>query len=249
MITVTTIFFCFILFFSSNFGWTLVWEDDFNGASIDNTKWTIRNLFTHGPEGEIYMSDECYLQGGKLILRSQQRNVSGHSYTSCWLDTAGKFAQQFGKVEIKAQLPKGKGMWPAHWLMPNDNSCWPVEGEIDIMEYIGVEPSALGDIYGTLHWSSNGNCGSDKGNGGTYKANGQDFTKDFHVYSVTWDDNQINWFVDDQLYHTTNKTQFNPSHPFFIILNTAVGGGWPGFPDKTTVFPQYHTIEYVRFWK
>jgi len=237
------------LFVCLSYGWTLVWEDDFNGASIDQSKWTIRNSFLHDPEGEIYMSDECYLENGKLVLRSRPRVIGNHNYTSCWLDTQGKFGQQYGKVEISAKIPRGKGMWPAHWLMPNDNSCWPVEGEIDIMEYIGVEPGQMGDIYGTLHWSNNKVCGSNIGNGGVMKSNGVDYTSDYHVYSVEWTAAGINWFVDNKMYHTVSNSLFTPSHPFFIILNTAVGGDWPGYPDKTTQFPQYHYIEYVKFWK
>jgi len=239
--------FCFV---SVALGWKLIWEDDFKGASVDNSKWTIGNYLTHGPEGEIYMSDECYVENGNLVLRSSKRTMSGHDYTSCWLDTSNKFSTKFGRIEVHAKLPAGKGMWPAHWMMPNDNSCWPVEGEIDIMEYLGNDTgSALGPIYGTLHWSHGSTCGSNIGNGGVYPANGVDFTKDFHQYAIEWYPNGISWFVDNHIYKVVNSSDFTPSHPFFIILNSAVGGSWPGFPNAKTVFPQYHYIDYVRVYQ
>eukprot|EP01120_Amphizonella_sp_Union-15-10_P011767 TRINITY_DN5080_c0_g1_i1.p1 TRINITY_DN5080_c0_g1~~TRINITY_DN5080_c0_g1_i1.p1 ORF type:complete len:250 (+),score=40.73 TRINITY_DN5080_c0_g1_i1:41-790(+) len=235
---------------SVSFCWTLVWEEHFNGNSVDQSKWNLRNYFTHGPEGEIYLSDECYVSNGYLVLRSQQREVNGHKWTSCWLDTREKFAQQFGRWEIYAKLPAGKGMWPAHWLMPNDNSCWPTEGEIDIMEYLGNDPSKpLGPIYGTLHWSKDLVCSSNLASGGVYPANGVDFTRGFHQYAIEWYPEGITWFVDNHPYHTVNRTQFTPVHPFYLILNSAVGGSWPGFPDAETVFPQYHYVDYVRVWK
>jgi len=243
------VFLCLCL--GSVFGWTLVWQDEFKGPQINQSAWNVRNQFTHegNNELELYMSDDCYIQNGQLVMKSEARSVSGHKYTSCWLDTKGKVVQQYARVEISAKLPQGKGIWPAHWMMPNDNSCWPTEGEIDIMEYIGKDASqGLGSIYGTLHWSK-GECGANSQDGGVVAPNGIDFTKGFHQYAVEWTAQGITWFVDGKAYHTTPSSMFGPNHPFYLILNTAVGGDWPGPPDAQTQFPQYHYVEYVRLYK
>jgi len=178
------------------------------------------------------------------------------------VDTSGKFATVYGRFEIRAKLPSGKGLWPAHWLYPQ-NRNWPMErlmaeavankqeraipeerpwySEIDIMEFLGHETNVL---YGTLHYHTFD--GQKKSTSGTWKGD-TDYTKDFHIYALEWQPDVIRWFIDDQLIHSTNDGI--PHTPHYLILNTAVGGAWPGNPDKSTTFPQYHDIDYVRVYE
>jgi len=116
------------------------------------------------------------------------------------------------------------------------------------MEYLGQDPGVLGDVYGTLHWGPG--CGKDVHDGGKYGAREKiDFTTGFHEFSVVWSELNVTFFVDDFEYWMVDKKKFSPSEPFYLILNTAVGGFWPGPPDNQTVFPQYHFIDWVRVWK
>lgn len=242
--------------------WKLVWQDEFNGRQLSTKKWNvlIREQSKHN-ELQYYVPDEAYLERGCLRLRSRVRDYGAQHFTSGRVDTSGKFAPTYGRFEIRARLPGGKGLWPAHWLYPQ-NRDWPMErlmaqavtngqerlipehrpwySEIDIMEFLGHEPNI---IYGTLHYHSfEGQKRTSSG-----KITGAcDYSKDFHVYTLEWEPNVMRWFVDDQLIHSTSNGI--PHTPHYLILNTAVGGAWPGNPDATTVFPQYHDIDYVRVY-
>jgi len=228
--------------------WVLWLTDNFN--SLNTSIWNVANNYYHDGNNEqsIYVADDVYIQNGNLVLRSEKRSYNGYQYTSGWVDTRNKVWQQYGKFEIYAKLPYGKGLWPAHWMMPNDNSCWPTEGEIDIMEYIGDDPSVpMGPVYGTLHWNSV--CYANSQSGGSRPANGVDWTKSYHTYSVEWDSSGTSFMVDGTSYWKVAASTFLPSHPFYLILNTAVGGYWPGYPDASTVFPQYHYIDWVKIYR
>jgi beta-glucanase (GH16 family) len=155
----------------------------------------------------------------------------------------------YGRVEARIQIPRGQGIWPAFWMLGNDISSagWPQSGEIDIMENIGKEPK---NIYGTIHGP--GYSGA-SGVGGFYTG-ATDFADDFHVYAVDWDPDVIRWYVDGNLYNTLSRDDVHGNewvfdHDFFIILNVAVGGYWPGYPDDTTVFPQTMLVDYVRVYQ
>jgi beta-glucanase (GH16 family) len=242
--------------------WRLVWRDEFNARKLDTKKWNVltREQSKHG-ELQYYLSDEVYLHEGCLRIRSRVRNFGSQAYTSGRLDTKGKFAPTYGRFEIKARLPGGKGLWPAHWLYPEKRD-WPMEylmaeavaagkerlipearpwySEIDIMEFLGHEPNV---VYGTLHYYSFD--GKKLSSSGTLKSD-KDYTKDFHLYALEWEPDRLRWFLDGQMIHsTTNGVPHTPHH---LILNTAVGGAWPGNPDQTTVFPQFHDIDYVRVY-
>jgi beta-glucanase (GH16 family) len=165
--------------------------------------------------------------------------------------TKNKFAQKYGRVEARLRVPYGQGMWPAFWMLGNDidGAGWPACGEIDIMEVIGKEPSTA---YGTLHgpWGSR-----TYSIGGTYTlAGARKFADDFHVFAIEWEAAEVRWYVDGSLYKTVKSTDIPAGtkwvfdHPFFVILNVAVGGSWPGNPDPTTVFPQKMTVDYVRVY-
>lgn len=243
--------------------WKLVWQDEFNGTSLDTGKWNvlIRENSKHG-ELQYYLPDEVTVSDGILRISSHKRKYGSKEFTSGRLDTDGKFAPVYGRFEIRAKLPGGKGLWPAHWLYPQDRD-WMMEkamedavaggkerlipeerpwySEIDIMEYLGHEPNT---IYGTVHYCSFD--GTRRSGSGTWRGK-VDYSSDFHVYALEWEPDSIRWYVDDTLiYATTNGI---PHKPHYLILNTAIGGSWPGDPDSTTVFPQYHDIDYVRYYQ
>lgn len=244
-------------------GWKLVWADEFNDKELSPTRWNvlIREQSKHN-ERQYYVPDEVYIEKGCLRLRSRVRDYGSQHYTSGRVDTSGKFAPVYGRFEIRAKLPGGKGLWPAHWLYPQ-NRNWEMEqlmasairdkrereipedrpwySEIDVMEFLGHEPNTL---YGTLHYCTFD--GQKKSSSGKWKGD-VDYSKDFHIYALEWDPDAIRWFIDDHLIHST--TSGIPHAPHYLILNTAVGGQWPGDPDNTTVFPQYHDIDYVRVYQ
>lgn len=243
--------------------WKLIWRDEFNGRNLDDKKWNVltRERSKHN-ELQYYVPDEVFVEKGYLRLRSRVRDFGSQHYTSGRVDTKGKFATVYGRFEIRAKLPGGKGLWPAHWLYPQ-NRDWKMEylmaeavtnghermipeerpwySEIDIMEYLGHEPNIL---YGTLHYHTfDGRKKSSSG-----KWIGQcDYSHDFHIYALEWEPNEIRWFIDGKMIHST--TNGIPHTPHYLILNTAVGGAWPGNPDETTVFPQFHDIDYVRVYQ
>ena len=243
-------------------GWKLVWHDEFNGRKLASEKWNVltREQSKHN-ELQYYLPDEVYVENGVLRLRSRVRDFGSQHYTSGRIDTSGKFAPVYGRFEIRAKLPAGKGLWPAHWLYPQ-NRNWPMERlmaqavtngqeslipeerpwytEIDIMEFLGH----TNVVYGTLHYHTFD--GQKKSSSGHWKGD-SDFTKDFHVYALEWQPGVLRWFVDERLIHST--TNGIPHTPHYLILNTAVGGKWPGNPDESTAFPQYHDIDYVRVYQ
>ena len=245
-------------------GYTLVWSDEFNGAdgsSPDSSKWT----YDTGGKGWGNKELECYtnrtqnakIQGGNLVITAAKENFTcsdgvASNYTSARLKTQGLFSQAYGRFEARIKIPQGQGMWPAFWMLGNDigSAGWPTCGEIDIMENIGREP---GTVHGSLHGPSTTGPTSDATAPFSLPA-GQNFADDFHLYAVEWDPRTTRFYVDSNLYATFNSSQWPAGgtwkfdHPFFIILNVAVGGSWPGSPDNTTVFPQQMLVDYVRVY-
>lgn len=243
--------------------WRLVWQDEFGGNRLDTTKWNVllREQSKHN-ELQYYLPDEVYVEKGFLRIRSRERAFGSQKYTSGRLDTRGKFSPTYGRFEIRAKLPGGRGLWPAHWLYPQ-NRNWLMEyimldavekgkerwipeerpwySEIDIMEFLGHERNVL---YGTLHYYSFD--GKKQTSSGTWRGN-EDYAGDFHVYALEWEPDSMRWYIDGRLFHSTAAGV--PHTPHYLILNTAVGGVWPGSPDSTTVFPQYHDIDYVRVYE
>lgn len=233
--------------------WQLVWSDEFDGAEIDRTKWTF-DKGGHGwgnDELQYYTdrSENARIEDGCLIIEARQEAWQGRSYTSARLKTQGLHSWTYGRIEARIQLPFGQGIWPAFWMLGDkfSTSGWPACGEIDIMEYIGKEPAK---IFGTLHGP--GYSGG-RGVGLSYSRDGLKFADDFHVYAVEWHPEDIRWFVDDELYLIVTPEMVSGDwvydHPFFILLNVAVGGHWPGSPDATTIFPQVMRVDYVRVYK
>ncbi len=234
--------------------WKLVWSDEFNGpagSAPDSTKWTY-DLGASGwgnRELENYTNsrDNSFLDGAGNLAIQALKTDSG--YTSARLKTQGLYAVTYGKIEARIKIPYGQGIWPAFWMLGDASKArgWPAVGEIDIMENIGKEP---GLVHGTVHGPgySGGN-----GIGKPYSLPaGKRFADDFHVYSLEWNPNSIEIFVDGNSYHKLTPigipagAAWAYDHPFYIILNLAVGGQWPGNPDGTTEFPQRMLVDYVR---
>jgi beta-glucanase (GH16 family) len=244
-------------------GWMLVWEDNFEGEKPDLNKWNVllREHSKHN-ERQYYLPDEVFVENGILRIRSQERKYGSMEYTSGRLDTENKFAPVYGRFEIKGKLPSCQGIWPAYWLYPQERN-WDMEyimseavangkeamipekrpwyTEIDIMEFLGHEPDVL---YGTLHYYTFD--GQKRTSSGTWKGP-VNYSDEFHIYALEWEPDSIRWYIDDQLLHAT--TSGIPHTPHYLIINTAIGGSWPGDPDSTTVFPQFHDIDYVRIYR
>src|SRR5579884_2335257 len=234
--------------------WQLVWGDDFNGAANsapDSSKWTYDtgNGGWGNQELENYTNSRqnSYLDGnGNLVIKALS---SGGQYTSARLKTQGLYGIAYGKIEARIKIPFGQGLWPAFWMLGTDIDTvpWPDCGEVVIMENIGREPTT---IHGTLHGPDDPGTSI----GAAYNLpGGAKFADDFHVYSVIWDPNQIQFLVDGNVYQTVTRQQAGKmwvfDHRFFLLLNVAVGGSWPGNPDSTTTFPQTMTVDYVHIYR
>jgi beta-glucanase (GH16 family) len=244
--------------------WKLVWSDEFNGpngSAVDPSKWVTE---TGGggwgnDELEYYTNrlDNAFQQDGNLVIKVLLEKYIGsddatRNYTSARLKTLGKFSQTYGRFEARIKIPRGQGIWPAFWMLGDDieKSGWPACGEIDIMENIGKEPAL---VHGTIHGP--GYSGA-KGIGSPYGLQGGErFADDFHIFAVEWEPHAIHFYVDEHLYATRTAaelpkgTKWVYDHPFFLLLNVAVGGGWPGSPDESTVLPQTMLVDYVRVYE
>lgn len=216
--------------------WMLVWSDEFDGPALDLSKWNVADVPSpRNHELEYYTPEAVSVADGYLRIRTDRQSYRGLSYTSGAIDTRFKFDFLYGKVEIHARLPKGQGIWPAHWMPPSDHAS---PFEIDIMEMIGDEPNK---IYLTHHWLGTNR----KQYTGTYV--GPDYSSSFHTFSVEWEPGKITWYIDGiERFSSTSHVQNTPA---YLYLNTAVGGSWPDPPDETTVFPQFHDIDYVRVYQ
>lgn len=233
--------------------WRLVWSDEFDGTVLDTTKWVHDTGGNGWGNAELeYYSDRvenARLENGDLVIEARQEAFGGRSYTSARIKTQGLAQWTYGRVEARIQIPRGQGLWPAFWMLGNNigQVGWPTCGEIDIMENIGKEPQT---IHGTVHGP--GYSGAN-GISSAYNLRTGAFADTFHVFAIEWQPGTIRWYVDSTLYKVVYSGhvpgQFVFDHPFFIILNVAVGGYWPGNPDQTTVFPQTMRVDYVRVYQ
>jgi beta-glucanase (GH16 family) len=245
-------------------GWTLVWSDEFNdpdGSSVDRTKWVVETGGEGWGNGELEYytdrSENATMHDGNLVMRAMEEKYTGpdgvkRNYTSARLKTFGKFSQTYCRFEARIKIPYGQGMWPAFWMLGDDigKVGWPACGEIDIMENIGKEPAI---IHGSIHGP--GYVGS-AGLEAAYIVSGKErFADHFHIFAIEWDLDSISFYVDKDLYVRRTRADLKPGwkwvfdKPFFLILNLAVGGDWPGNPDSTTVFPRTMLVDYVRVYK
>ena len=242
--------------------WVETWSDEFSGpASIpDPSKWDIE-VGGHWANSELQAytarPENVQIADGNLVITATKENYTGadgifRSYTSARLRTLGKFTQKYGRFEARIKLPQGQGMWPAFWLLGDDiNSAgWPSCGEIDIMESIGRDMSKA---YGTIHGP--GYSGESSIGAGYTLPDYKKLSDDFHIFAVDWEPSAIRFYVDGNLYATRTPADLPPGtkwvfdHPFFIIVNLAVGGEWPGNPDAATQFPQSMLVDYVRVYQ
>ncbi len=234
-------------------GDTMVWNDEFSGSLIDTTRWSF-DLGTGAPaltgwgnnELQYYTSNPANVSivNGKLCINAIKESYQGSDYTSARIQTKLKGDWTYGRFEIRAKLPKGKGIWPAIWMLPTDNfyGGWAASGEIDIMELLGHEPAK---IYGTIHFG--GAWPDNQSSTETYTLPKGDFSDDFHTFAIEWDTEGISWYVDSIRYSVKpHKQPFDKR--FYLIMNLAVGGNWPGNPDGSTVFPVRMEVDYVRVY-
>jgi beta-glucanase (GH16 family) len=244
--------------------WTLVWSDEFDGpdgSRPDPAKWKFEvggnGWGNHELEYYTNRPENSFIRGGNLVIQALKENFTGpdhvtREYTSARMTTQGLFEQAYGRFEARLKIPRGQGLWPAFWLLGNDigRIGWPGCGEIDIMENIGKEPSMVhGSLHGPGYSGDRDYTSEDKFPGGVH------FFDDFHVFAIEWEPKAVRFFVDQELYATFTPARLPAGmkwvfdHPFFVILNVAVGGDWPGPPDSTTVFPQTMLVDYVRVYK
>lgn len=247
--------------------WTLTWADEFDvaGAQPDQSRWGYDlggggfgnaelQYYTSRPQNVV---TDVY---GRLVITAIKENLPGSScwygacqYTSGRILTKNKFTQRYGRFEASIKLPAGQGMWPAFWMQGDatgsEGTAWPYRGELDIMENVGRDPST---VHGSLHGP--GYSGGSAITGSFTLPAGQRFSDDFHTFAVEWEPDEIRWYVDGTLYQTRTPADLPAGapwvfdHPFYLILNSAVGGRWPGSPDETTQFPQEMLIDYVRVY-
>ncbi|AAL80200.1 hydrolase [Pyrococcus furiosus DSM 3638] len=247
--------------------WRLIWHDEFEGSEVNKEYWTFEkgNGIAYGIPGwgngelEYYTENNTYIVNGTLVIEARKEIITDPNegtflYTSSRLKTEGKV--EFSPpvvVEARIKLPKGKGLWPAFWMLGSNirEVGWPNCGEIDIMEFLGHEPRT---IHGTVHGPGySGSKGITRAY--TLPEGVPDFTEDFHVFGIVWYPDKIKWYVDGTFYHEVTKEQVEAmgyewvfDKPFYIILNLAVGGYWPGNPDATTPFPAKMVVDYVRVY-
>ena len=235
--------------------YNLVWNDEFEGVALSND-WTydIGNSGWGNNEWQYYREDNATLEGGFLTITAKKEKFGGSEYTSSRILTQGRKSFQYGRIDIRAKLPEGQGIWPAIWMLGSNFSTvgWPFCGEIDIMEMIGGGAGRDNKVYGTLHWDNNGNYACTCDASGNYILPSGNFSDEFHVFSIIWNPTSIVWYVDDQLFKTTDISASSMSefrNDFFFIFNVAVGGNWPGYPDGSTTFPQTMMVDYVRVFQ
>ena len=229
----------------------LLWQDEFEGEAVDPEKWDVVDDDWGGGNQELqYYSDRdtnVHVEDGWLIIRALKENYLGKQYTSGKLTTKGLADWRYGRIEARIKLPEGQGIWPAYWMMPVENvyGTWPNSGEIDIMEMVGHEPAT---VYGTLHYGPPHNQ-----TGGGYTLPEGKFSDSAFVFAIEWDEDRIDWYVNDNLFSSKTPASLVNAElwkvfreRFYLIMNLAVGGIWPGNPDGTTVFPQTMEVDYVR---
>jgi len=239
---------------SSYSGYNLVWEEEFDGSTLDLTDWNYETGASGwgNNESQYYRSGNknAELDQGYLRITAKEETHLGAPYTSARLTTQGKESFQYGRIDIRAKVPYGQGVWPALWMLGDNfgSAGWPTCGEIDIMELIGGDGYNDRTVYGTAHWSNNGSHAEYGGNKSLPL--GEKYNDEFHVFSIVWNSSSIRWYVDNSPYHTMNTAALTAfQNKFFFILNIAVEGNWPGPVGPSTQFPQYMLVDYIRVFQ
>lgn len=225
--------------------WELTFSDEFDGDKLDYSKWTPRDPWevVRNDELQAYITKAFTVKDGILSIRCEDEPAyydgAKRDYRSGMMTTTGKFSQTYGRFEARCRVPKGRGLWPAFWMLP-EPPAWPPE--IDILEVLCHEPDK---VYMSSHWINPKDEYNSLSQTGEYK--GVDFSDGFHTIAVEWEEKEIRWYVDGIERHRTSKNV--PNVPMFLLLNLAVGGDWAKAPDAKTVFPAKFQIDYVRVWK
>ncbi|MCA9272590.1 MAG: family 16 glycosylhydrolase [Phycisphaerales bacterium] len=243
----------------------MVFQDEFEGDQLDTNIWEymIGNGQNYGNAGwgnnesQYYtsLSSNVNVSGGSLNIIARQQNYMGYNYTSARIRTQNNLDIKYGKIEARMKLPSTQGIWPAFWMLPTNSPYggWAAGGEIDIMESINVANT----VHGTLHFG--GQWPNNTSAGGSYSP-GVDFSADFHTYTIEWEPDTMRWYVDGTLYRSLSRANWWSSnapdndrapfdHQFHLLLNCAVGGNWPGYPNGSSVFPQQFQIDYIRVYQ
>lgn len=260
-ITSLIVLICISACSTSNNEYQLVWSDEFEYEGLpDPTLWSydVGDGCPHvcgwgNNELEYYTQDKlenARVENGQLIITAIQESFEGKDFTSARLITKEKGDWLYGRIEVRAKLPSGKGTWPAIWMLPTDwvYGGWPDSGEIDIMEHVGYEPSL---IYGTVHTKAfNHVLETHVGDNITI----EDCENQFHVYSIEWTETKIDFFVDEKKYFTFAKEEGSDKWPFdqrfHLLLNIAVGGNWGGVEGVASdIWPQQMVVDYVRVYQ
>ncbi len=228
--------------------WQMIWSEEFNYTGLpDSNKWTNEVGLIRNNELQYYTqkrAENNWVSNGQLKIIGRKESYKGSAYTSASITTDQQFTCTYGRIEANIKVPIGQGMWPAFWMLGQNiwQIGWPKCGEIDIMEHINSDSV----IHGTMHWDNNGR----QSFGGTKKCD----ASQFHVYSIEWDNTMIKWFVDGvkykegYTYNNINSTE-EFHKPFYLILNLAIGGNWPGSPNAQTNFPDTMLVDYVRVYQ
>ena len=242
-------------------GWKLVWADEFNRPGLpDAAKWTYEKGFVRNKESQYYTQarqENARVENGTLVIEGRKEEYTAPDgtrshYTAASITTQGTFELTYGRVEVRAKLPRGRGMWPAIWMLGSNIASvgWPKCGEIDILEAVGHEPDK---VFATVHW-----FGAEKGKHASFGGNlpGQKPSEDFHLYAVEWFAGRMDFYYDETRYFTypiekAGKDDKNPFHkPHYLLMNLAIGGGWGGQKGiDDSIFPQQYVIDYVRIYK
>lgn len=239
--------------------WKLVWRDEFDGANgspVDSVKWNhdTGGAWGNGAELQYYTNrvTNSTIENGSLQITALRENYLGNQYTSARIQTQSKFSLAYGRFEARIKIPKGKGIWPAFWLIGDniDTMGWPACGEIDIMEHINSDAPIVSTIHMPTTSGNDTSIGSD-----FVLPGGIDYSADFHLFAAEWESNVVRFYVDNMLFQTVTRADLLPNqrwvfdHPYFVVLNVAVGGAWPGYPDSTTIFPATMQVDYVRVYE
>lgn len=242
---------------------TLVWSDEFGAAKLDPYKWYFEtgDGSQYGIPGwgnnelQWYLPDSAQLSDGKLVITARRETISGKNYTSARINTRDRFAFRNGRIEARIRLPAGQGLWPAFWLLPQQNTygTWGASGEIDIMEARNLGGTGGNTIFGGIVYG--GSWPNQVSSGENYPVS-TNVTTEFHVYALEWDLTKIRWYVDGTLFAVRDSTWWSTGgpfpapfdKPFYVLFNVAVGGNYPGSPTSATVFPVTMEVDYVRVY-
>ena len=241
---------------------TLVWGDEFDAIQLDPEEWFFEtgDGSQYGIPGwgnnelQWYLPNSAQLENGNLVITARNEMSNGKDYTSARINTRDRFAFRYGRIEARIRLPGGQGLWPAFWLLPQDDAygTWAASGEIDIMEAVNLGGSGGNEVHGTIHYG--GAWPNNVFSGESYIVPA-DATAEFHTYAIEWGAQEIRWYVDGVLFAMRNSWNSAGGdfpapfdQPFYILLNVAVGGNWPGIPNGSTVFPVTMEVDWIRVY-